>query len=255
MLTQNPRCCAKCAFPKKYRAGLPWGQFSGPWLFSTAEARASKSSSSPKKYSHSKAFKDIEPKKKKTQPAGVHQKKRRKKSWSKKSCYVWWFGGPWLGPGRPLKTAKKMAIARQTHATACSSCSPSAVRTWVVRGPRRLCHYFLFVCLWLLGFLTNKKFIGTIGESTRRSSTTNGAERTAGVAAPKPRASRVRSRRGEARLAQHAEHADVEETRREKRRRRRAQGPRRQRTKARERGLRWGSASRIVRGTCLARRH
>ena len=97
-------------------------------------------------------------------------------------CLVVWRAVAWARAA--FENRKKMAIARQTHATACSSCSPSAVRTWVVRGPRRLCHYFLFVCLWLLGFLTNKKLIGTISENTRRSSTAHGAERTAGVAAP-----------------------------------------------------------------------
>ena len=99
VLTQNPRCCAKCAFPKKYRAGLPWGQFSGPWLFSTAEARASKSSSSPKKYSHSKAFKDIEPKKKKPSPLVFIKKKGEKNHGAKKAAMFGGLAGRGLGPG------------------------------------------------------------------------------------------------------------------------------------------------------------
>ena len=79
-------------------------------------------------------------------------KKKEKKIMEQKKllCLVVWRAVAWARAA--FENRKKMAIARQTHATACSSCSPSAVRTWVVRGPRRLCHYFLFVCLWLLGF-------------------------------------------------------------------------------------------------------
>ena len=62
----------------------------------TQNARVCAKCAFSKKDSYSKAFEDNQ----KTTPSPLVFKK------GEICCYGWWFGGPWLGPGRPLKPHK-----------------------------------------------------------------------------------------------------------------------------------------------------